>query len=90
MHPLSWHVFGGHFDIVALLIENDASINADFDSYEGEKLTVLDIAEKLVFGGRERSSTEELDQNDSFVKVYKLILQKGGKKYKDLSRDQEL
>eukprot|EP00592_Proboscia_alata_P003169 CAMPEP_0194374882 /NCGR_PEP_ID=MMETSP0174-20130528/23354_1 /TAXON_ID=216777 /ORGANISM="Proboscia alata, Strain PI-D3" /LENGTH=176 /DNA_ID=CAMNT_0039154747 /DNA_START=150 /DNA_END=680 /DNA_ORIENTATION=- len=80
MHPLSWNVYGGHFENVVLLLEGGAEINADFDYIVGadaetKKVTVLDIAEQVVDDGR-----------DGFQQTYELLVSKGGKKWVDLDK----
>mmetsp|Transcript_19979 Transcript_19979/g.20295 ORF Transcript_19979/g.20295 Transcript_19979/m.20295 type:complete len:82 (-) Transcript_19979:405-650(-) len=80
MHPLSWNVYGGHFENVVLLLEAGAEINADFDYIVGadaekKKVTVLDIAEQVVDDGR-----------DGFQQTYELLVSKGGKKWVDLDK----
>eukprot|EP00568_Trieres_chinensis_P013821 CAMPEP_0183299186 /NCGR_PEP_ID=MMETSP0160_2-20130417/5987_1 /TAXON_ID=2839 ORGANISM="Odontella Sinensis, Strain Grunow 1884" /NCGR_SAMPLE_ID=MMETSP0160_2 /ASSEMBLY_ACC=CAM_ASM_000250 /LENGTH=191 /DNA_ID=CAMNT_0025461379 /DNA_START=57 /DNA_END=632 /DNA_ORIENTATION=+ len=80
MHVLSWHVYAGHHEIVKLLLDHGARINDDFDlsAQSDEKVTALDIAEKLS-GGKTDSPNP-----DKFEITYKLLLERGGKKYRDL------
>jgi ankyrin repeat protein len=77
MHPLSWNVYGGHVDNIQLLLENGASVNADFDSMDNRgPVTSLDVAVQLVEneGGDER-----------FQKIESLLRQHGGATMKELN-----
>lgn len=76
MTPLSWHVYGGNYDIVSLLISHGAEINADFDKSveSSEKITATDIASNF---GRKNES-------DDFTKTLDLLISKGGRKYADM------
>lgn len=76
MTPLSWHVYGGNYDIVKLLISHGAEINADFDdSLESSlKITATDIASNLW----------RKDESDDFTRTLDLLISKGGKKYADM------
>ena len=80
MHPLSWNVYGGHYEIVKLLLDHGAEINLDFDlsANSDEKVTVLDIAEKMT-GGKKDSR-----KPDNFELTYRLLLERRGKTYKEL------
>lgn len=56
MHPLSWNTFYGRHDIIELLLQYGADIEADFDlggsvnekTGELTKVTVLDVVEKIL------------------------------------------
>lgn len=52
MHPLSWNTFYGRHDIIELLLQYGADIEADFDlggsAGELTKVTVLDVVEKIL------------------------------------------
>ena len=86
MTPLSWHVFAGNFDIVRLLVDNGAQINLDFDLDEsGKKATVMDVSTLLT-----DSKDSQTDKDDPFVKVHELLINRGGKKYEELSLSKEL
>mmetsp|Transcript_26109 Transcript_26109/g.52924 ORF Transcript_26109/g.52924 Transcript_26109/m.52924 type:complete len:235 (-) Transcript_26109:1817-2521(-) len=66
MHPLSWNVYGGNADIVRLLLDGGADVNADFDLYpDGSPnqvvVTVLDIAEKLANMDDDSNAEEDAD-----------------------------
>merc|ERR1719356_148986 len=56
MHPLSWSTYYGRHEIVELLIQHGADVNADFDSGQKEKdespskTTVLDVVESILIG----------------------------------------
>lgn len=79
MTPLSWHAFGGNHEIVKLLLDNGANVNADFDHAIGSdiKITATDVASNLVAQIGE-------DGSDDFKKTLLFLLQKGGKKYAEL------
>jgi len=52
MHPLSWQVYAGNYDIVEVLLDAGARVNDDFDLYPPNApvqtiVTALDIAAKL-------------------------------------------
>ena len=75
MHPLSWNVYGNHYDNAQLLLEAGADVNADFDLLLGEVLevvTVLDIV-RMIKG----------DCSD-FDKLEALLLQHGAKTMAEL------
>lgn len=76
MHPLSWNVYSGHHEIVQLLLDGGARVNDDFDlrAESDEKVTVLDIAEKLVTGETESS------EPTPFEKTLDLLVKRGAKK----------
>lgn len=78
MHPLSWNVYGGHYESIKLLLESGAQVNADVDSGDGAKITVLDICDKFL-----ESNTDdgENSQMERFQKVRKLLLQYGAKTF---------
>lgn len=83
MMPLSWHAWGGNVDIITLLLDAGAEINADFDfSLEsGAKVTATDIAAQFI------ASRDPNGERDSFVDTYELLTQRGGKKYEELYPD---
>ena len=79
MHPLSWNVYGGHYESIKLLLESGAQVNADVDSGDGVKITVLDICDKFL-----ESNTDDDGENsqmERFQKVRKLLLQHGAKTF---------
>ena len=73
MHPLSWNVYGGHYESIKLLLESGAQVNADVDSGDGAKITVLDICDKFL----DSNADGESPQMERFQKVRKLLLQHG-------------
>ena len=65
MHPLSWNTFYGRYEIIELLLDHGADIEADFDlggsvkdekTGELEKVTVLDVVEKILSSEVDNSS----------------------------------
>eukprot|EP00586_Coscinodiscus_wailesii_P018181 CAMPEP_0172517594 /NCGR_PEP_ID=MMETSP1066-20121228/286342_1 /TAXON_ID=671091 /ORGANISM="Coscinodiscus wailesii, Strain CCMP2513" /LENGTH=150 /DNA_ID=CAMNT_0013299675 /DNA_START=239 /DNA_END=691 /DNA_ORIENTATION=+ len=82
MHPLSWNVYAGHSDVVDVLLEAGADVNADFDLSDSsdERVTVLDIVEKII-GGMGDSVSES---SRRFGKTRDLLLAKGAKHFVDL------
>ena len=83
MMPLSWHTWGGNVDIIRLLLDAGADINADFDfSFESKaKVTATDVAAQFV------ASQDPNGEKDNFVETYELLTQHGGKKYEELYPD---
>uniref|UniRef100_A0A6V2ABV0 Uncharacterized protein n=3 Tax=Ditylum brightwellii TaxID=49249 RepID=A0A6V2ABV0_9STRA len=83
MHPLSWNVYGGHNEIVRLLLDAGARVNDDFDltPITNEKVTVLDISEQLL----ENMGIDPNDTENKFVLTHQLLLEKGGKKFAELT-----
>lgn len=77
MHPLSWNVYGGHHESVKLLLESGAQVNADVDSGDGAKITVLDICDKFL----DSNTDGENPQIERFQQVRKLLLQHGAKTF---------
>lgn len=85
MHPLSWNVYGGHHEIVRLLLKHGANLNDDIDSMydQGGKITVLDLAEQLLDAWK-----EEPDGGPTPIQLtYDIIVANGGKKYQDLMQE---
>ena len=83
MHPLSWNVYGGHYDNVQLLLEYGADVNLDFDGMGSSRsskgtdeekndvaVTALDIAIAL--------TKNEQDVDERFVKIEQLLRKHGG------------
>ena len=90
MHPLSWHVYGGRHEIVQMLLKYGANVNDDIDfMYKSdEKVTVLDLAERLLgSGSNSNSNGQDHDSDNLFQKTYDIILAHGGKKFKDLHEE---
>lgn len=82
MHPLSWNVYGGHFENVKLLLENGAEVNADVDSGDGSIITVLDANLKFL-----DPSGEPTPYTVRSEKIQKLLLKHGAKTFADLQKD---
>lgn len=80
MHPLSWNVYGGHYENIKLLLEHGAEVNADVDDGKGEIITVLDANAKFL-GGEPSSYTERA------ANIQKLLLEYGAKTYAELQKD---
>ena len=83
MHPLSWNTFYGRYDIVELLLEHGADVEADFDlggsvderTGELEKVTVLDVVEKIL------STEVDEEQKMRFVKTRNVLMKYGAVRY---------
>mmetsp|Transcript_24199 Transcript_24199/g.37946 ORF Transcript_24199/g.37946 Transcript_24199/m.37946 type:complete len:211 (+) Transcript_24199:109-741(+) len=82
MHPLSWNTFYGRFEIVELLLQYGADVEADFDLNVGsggmgelEKVTVLDVVEKIL------SSEMEEEERMRFVKTRNVLMRYGAVRY---------
>ena len=91
MHPLSWNVYGGHYDNIQLLLEYGADVNLDFDGMgssssskesDDEKndiaVTALDIAIAL--------TKNEKDVDERFVKIEQLLRKHGGMTIEEVRR----
>ncbi len=81
MTPLSWHAYGGNYEIVKLLLDNGADVNSDFDYQFGsdKKITATDVAFNLASEYGKNS-----EEPNPFSITLELLLQHGGKKYEDL------
>lgn len=77
MHPLSWNVYGGHYENVKLLLEYGAEVNADVDDGKGNVISVLDANAKFL-GGEPGPYTERSE------KIQKILLKYGAKTYDEL------
>jgi hypothetical protein len=77
MHPLSWNVYGGHFENIDLLLNYGADVNLDFDGMTASQapVTALDVVLQLV-------QNEEGDER--FVKLEALLRKHGGKTTEEL------
>jgi Ankyrin repeats (3 copies) len=77
MHPLSWNVFGGHYDNIQLLLEYGADVNLDFDSMDGSgaKVTALDVIIAL---------TKNEQGDDRFTRIETLLRSHGAKTMSEL------
>ena len=86
MHPLSWNVYGGHVEAVKVLLNNGADVNLDYDdpAYDGTKITVLDTVQTML-DSREEKDAEKEAFFQRFEQIKEMLLEKGAKKYSDLS-----
>mmetsp|Transcript_25866 Transcript_25866/g.42702 ORF Transcript_25866/g.42702 Transcript_25866/m.42702 type:complete len:216 (+) Transcript_25866:182-829(+) len=84
MHPLSWNTFYGRYEILELLLEYGADVEADFDlggsvkdekTGELEKVTVLDVVEKIL------SSEVDEEQRMRFAKTRNVLMKYGAVRY---------
>mmetsp|Transcript_11730 Transcript_11730/g.16816 ORF Transcript_11730/g.16816 Transcript_11730/m.16816 type:complete len:92 (-) Transcript_11730:51-326(-) len=84
MHPLSWNTFYGRYDIIELLLEHGADVEADFDlggsvvderTGQLEKVTVLDVVEKIL------STEVDEEQRMRFVKTRNVLMRYGAVRY---------
>lgn len=76
MHPLSWNVYGGHYDTIALLLKHGANVNLPFDGMgDSGPVTALDVVLQLV---------ENEAGDDRFAKIEKLLREHGAKTMKEL------
>lgn len=83
MHPLSWNTFYGRYEIIELLLDHGADIEADFDlggsvkdeQTELEKVTVLDVVEKIL------SSEVDEEQRMRFAKTRNVLMKYGAVRY---------
>ena len=82
MHPLSWNVYGGHYENIKLLLENGAEVNADVDSGDGAVITVLDANLKFLDPQSDPGPYKERNE-----KIHKLLLEHGAKIYAELQKD---
>ena len=80
MTPLSWYTYGGNYEIVKLLLDNGADVNADFEYVFGsnEKITALDVILRLL----EHHGDKE--EPDEFTATKELLISRGGKKFAEL------
>lgn len=84
MHPLSWNVYGGHYDNIKLLLQYGADANLDFDGMGGSgsdngsdnTVTALDIAIAL----------SRNEQDDRFVKIEELLRDNGAMTMEEIKR----
>ena len=82
MHPLSWNVYGGHYDNIELLLKAGADPNLDFDSMgqPPTSVTSLDVVLQL-------QDVEKGD--DRFTRLETLLRQYGGKTTEELFQEQQ-
>lgn len=77
MTPLAWHTYSGNADIVNLLLDNGAEINADFDaSYREAKVTAFDIISTIV-----SQSSKDASIEGKFMNTLVSLKNRGGKPY---------
>ena len=80
MHPLSWNTFYGRYDIIELLLEYGADVNADFDfGANNQSGTVMDVIEQILEG------TEESEDKERFMKTKDVLVKNGARKYSSLN-----
>uniref|UniRef100_A0A7S1G1V8 Ankyrin repeat domain-containing protein n=1 Tax=Corethron hystrix TaxID=216773 RepID=A0A7S1G1V8_9STRA len=83
MHPLSWHVYGGHLRNVQMLIDHGADVNAPFyhkrDKSHKDTATVLDIVDLAI-----RQYKEPPQSDNRHVVMRRLLEDNGGKRYMEL------
>jgi hypothetical protein len=83
MHPLSWSAFYGRHEIIELLLEYGADIEADFDlggsknekTGEFTKVTVLDVVEKIL------ASEVDDEQRMRFAMTRNVLMKHGAVRY---------
>jgi len=88
MMPLSWHAWGGNVDIIQLLLDNGAEINADFDYSSGSnaRVTATDIV-SMVVGSSSGEEDDSTPETKLFFLSYELLRSRGGKTYEELFPD---
>jgi ankyrin repeat protein len=86
MHPLSWNVYGGHYEnIEVLVVEFKAGVNHDFDDSKGKPITCLDTVLNTL--SSEDKSKPDDEYYGKFRRIKDLLLMYGAKQYKDLVAD---
>jgi ankyrin repeat protein len=86
MHPLSWNVYGGHYDnIEVLVVEYKADVNLDFDDSKGKPITCLDTVLNTL--SSEDKSKPDDEYYGKFRRIKDLLLMYGAKQYKDMAAD---
>lgn len=95
MHPVSWATYYGRPEILALLLENGADPNADFDlggkfESDDEKIvTALDVVEKIIL---DMSADDE--RKGEFVEARNVLVKNGAMRWSsvkdDVVKDDEL
>jgi hypothetical protein len=92
MHPLSWNTYGGHVEVVKILLEKGANVNLDIDwpvNGSKAKATCLDILDTIL--PKERPTEgKELTDTQKYYDLMDLLIENGGKRYSDLETDSEL
>lgn len=90
MMPLSWHAWGGNVEIIQLLLDNGAEINADFDytyeSINGAKVTATDVV-AIIIGSSKKDDDDNTAETKLFFRSYELLRSRGGKTYEELFPD---
>lgn len=82
MTPLAWHTYSGNAEIVNLLLDNGAEINADFDaSYREAKVTAFDIISTIV-----SQSSKDASIEGKFMNTLVSLKNRGGKPYNLLEK----
>jgi hypothetical protein len=82
MHPLSWNTFYGRHEIIELLLQYGADVNADIDFKDGDyekKTVVLDVVEQILMGGG-----EDKEENERFVQTRNILVKHGAVRYATL------
>jgi len=81
MHPLSWSTYYGRYELITLLLESGADVNADFDigkteSGAAEAATVLDVVEQILM-----TLDDEGDEKERFLQTRNVLVKAGAKRH---------
>lgn len=83
MHPLSWNTFYGRHDIIELLLEASADVNADFDIAPNQKGTVLDVIEQILLG-----DLDGREDKEKFIKTRNVLVKNGALRYASIGSEE--
>mmetsp|Transcript_9468 Transcript_9468/g.15744 ORF Transcript_9468/g.15744 Transcript_9468/m.15744 type:complete len:187 (-) Transcript_9468:101-661(-) len=85
MHPLSWNVYGGHYENIEVLVgAGKADVNLDYDDSKGNAITSLDTVLQILASDDGKIGDEADPYFEKFYKIKELLLKNGAKQYKDL------